>query len=77
MTFDESHPLYADATYRRAMTKIFDEIIHKIVECYVDDLIAKVVSYEENLQHLEIVVDRLRQHVKPIEVCLHGLVRHS
>lgn len=52
----------AGATYQRAMTKIFDEIIHKIVECYVDDLVVKAVSYEEHLQHLRIVFDRLRQH---------------
>ena len=52
----------AGATYQRAMTKIFDEIIHKIVECYVDDLVVKAVSYEEHLQHLRIVFDCLRQH---------------
>ena len=62
MTFDKSRPLYAGATYQRAMAQIFDEIIHKTVECYVDDLIVKVVSYEEHLQHLQIVLDRLRQH---------------
>jgi Reverse transcriptase (RNA-dependent DNA polymerase) len=27
------------ATYQRAMTKIFDDLIHKIVEYYVDDLV--------------------------------------
>ena len=52
----------AGATYQRAMTKIFDEIIHKIVECYVDDLVVKSVSYEEHLQHLRILFDQLRQH---------------
>jgi len=52
----------AGATYQRAMTKIFDEIIHKIVECYVDDLVVKAVSYVEHLQHLRILFDRLRQH---------------
>jgi Reverse transcriptase (RNA-dependent DNA polymerase) len=25
----------AGATYQRTMTKIFDDLIHKIVECYV------------------------------------------
>ena len=50
----------AGATYQRAMTKIFDDLIHKIVECYVDDLVVKAVSYE--LKHLRIVFDRLRQH---------------
>jgi Reverse transcriptase (RNA-dependent DNA polymerase) len=39
----------AGATYQRAMTKIFDNLIHKIVECYVDDLVIKAMSYEEHL----------------------------
>jgi hypothetical protein len=52
----------AGATYQRAMTKIFDDLIHKIVECYVDDLVVKAMSHEEHLQHLKTVFDRLRQH---------------
>jgi hypothetical protein len=39
----------AGATYQRAMTKIFDDLIHKIIECYVDDLVIKAMSYEEYL----------------------------
>jgi ribonuclease HI len=50
------------ATYQRAMMKIFDDMIHKIVECYVDDLVIKVMSYEEHLQYLEVVFNRLREH---------------
>jgi Reverse transcriptase (RNA-dependent DNA polymerase) len=34
----------------------------KIVECYVDDLIIKAMSYEEHLQYLEVVFGRLREH---------------
>jgi RNase H-like domain found in reverse transcriptase/Reverse transcriptase (RNA-dependent DNA polymerase) len=52
----------AGATYQRAMMKIFDDMIHKIVECYVDDLVIKAMSYEEHLQHLEVVFSRLREH---------------
>ncbi|KAL0333076.1 UNVERIFIED_CONTAM: Transposon Tf2-12 polyprotein [Sesamum calycinum] len=29
----------ADATYQRAMQRIFDDMLHKNVECYVDDLV--------------------------------------
>jgi Reverse transcriptase (RNA-dependent DNA polymerase) len=50
------------ATYQRAMIKIFDDLIHKIVECYVDDLVIKAMSYEEHLQYLEVVFNRLREH---------------
>ena len=31
----------ADATYQRAMQKIFDNVLHKYMECYVDDLVVK------------------------------------
>ena len=34
----------AGATYQRAMTKAFDDLIHQIVECYVDDLMEKAHS---------------------------------
>jgi Reverse transcriptase (RNA-dependent DNA polymerase) len=44
------------------MTKIFDDLIHKIVECYVDNLVIKAMSYEEHLQYLEVVFNRLREH---------------
>jgi Reverse transcriptase (RNA-dependent DNA polymerase) len=36
----------AGATYQRSMTKIFNDMIHKIVECYVDDLVIKAISYD-------------------------------
>ena len=31
----------AGATYQHAMQKIFDDMLHKNVECYVDDLVVK------------------------------------
>ncbi|GAA0154939.1 hypothetical protein LIER_12781 [Lithospermum erythrorhizon] len=31
----------AGATYQRAMQKVFDDMLHKNVECYVDDLVVK------------------------------------
>lgn len=47
----------------RAMTKIFDDhLIHKIVECYVDDLVVKATSKEEHLEFLRIVFMRLRKY---------------
>jgi Reverse transcriptase (RNA-dependent DNA polymerase) len=52
----------AGTTYQRAMTKIFDDMIHKIVECYMDDLITKAMSYGEHLQCLQVVFKRLREH---------------
>ena len=40
------------ATYQRAMQKIFDDILHKNVECYVDDLVVKLKKRMEHLQDL-------------------------
>ena len=34
----------AGATYQRAMTRIFDDLLHDIAECYVDDLVVKSVT---------------------------------
>ena len=31
----------AGATYQRAMQNIFDDMMHKRVKCYVDDLVVK------------------------------------
>lgn len=41
---------YAGATYQHAMQKIFDDMLHKVVECYVDDL---VVKSRKRVNHLK------------------------
>jgi hypothetical protein len=52
----------AGATYQRAMQKIFDDMLHKIVECYVDDLVVKTKQRKNHLQDLRMVFDRLRKY---------------
>ena len=52
----------AGATYQRAMQKIFDDILHKIVQCYVDDLVVKTRKREELIQDLRIIFNRLRKY---------------
>jgi hypothetical protein len=52
----------ARATYQRAMQKIFDNILHKIVQCYVDDLVVKTRKREEHIRDLRIVFNRLRKY---------------
>jgi len=37
----------AGATYERAMQAIFDDMLHKKVECYVDDLVVKSKKRED------------------------------
>jgi hypothetical protein len=43
------------------MTRIFDDLLHDKVECYVDDLVVKTKSKEDHLIDLQIVFDRLRK----------------
>ncbi|KAG9453529.1 hypothetical protein H6P81_006433 [Aristolochia fimbriata] len=51
----------ADATYQRAMQNIFDDFLHKRVECYVDDLVVKTKQRTDHLLDLWAVFERLRQ----------------
>jgi len=51
----------AGATYQRAMQKIFDDMLHQHVECYVDDLMVKSKEKKNHLQDLRLVFERLRR----------------
>ncbi|XP_017984423.1 PREDICTED: uncharacterized protein LOC108663676 [Theobroma cacao] len=50
------------ATYQRAMQKIFDDMLHRNVECYVDDLVVKFKKRVDHLEDLRQVFERLRQY---------------
>ncbi|KAL0293309.1 UNVERIFIED_CONTAM: Transposon Tf2-12 polyprotein [Sesamum radiatum] len=52
----------AGATYQRAMQKIFDDMLHKNVECYVDDLVVKSKKRENHFHDLRKVFERLRRY---------------
>ncbi|KAI5338076.1 hypothetical protein L3X38_017347 [Prunus dulcis] len=52
----------AGATYQRAMTTIFNDMLHNTIECYVDDLVVKTRKREHHLSDLKRVFDRLRKH---------------
>ncbi|KAG9458146.1 hypothetical protein H6P81_002654 [Aristolochia fimbriata] len=52
----------AGATYQRAMQKIFDDFLHKFVECYVDDVVVKTKSRDDHLKDLRAVFERLRRY---------------
>ncbi|KAG9453463.1 hypothetical protein H6P81_006367 [Aristolochia fimbriata] len=51
----------AGATYQRAMQNIFDDFLHKRVECYVDDLVVKTKQRADHLLDLRAVFERLRR----------------
>ena len=58
----------AGATYQRAMTKIFQDIQHKTVECYVDDLAVKSKKKSTHFDDLRKVFERLwniKLHMNP------------
>ena len=44
------------------MTKIFDEMLHNLVECYVDDLVVKSKKQPDHLIDLRQVFERLRKY---------------
>lgn len=52
----------AGATYQRAMMKIFGDLQHITVECYVDDLAVKSREGQNHLKDLREVFLRLRHH---------------
>lgn len=52
----------AGATYQRAMQKVFDDMLHRYVECYVDDLVVKTKRRQDHLKDLKVVFDRLRKY---------------
>ena len=52
----------AGATYQRAMQKIFNDMLHKNAECYVDDVVVKTKKRADHLKDLRIVFERLRKY---------------
>ncbi|CAM8891899.1 unnamed protein product [Rhodiola kirilowii] len=51
----------AGATYQRAMQKIFEDMMHKTIECYVDDVVVKSKTRSDHVQDLRTVFERLRK----------------
>ncbi|KAM3016254.1 hypothetical protein FF2_000296 [Malus domestica] len=52
----------AGATYQRAMQKIFNDMLHKNVECYVDYVVVKTKKRSDHLKDLRVVFERLRKY---------------
>jgi len=51
----------AGVTCQRAMVTLFHDMIHKEIEVYVDDMIAKSRSEEEHIVNLRKLFERLRK----------------
>ena len=52
----------AGATYQRAMKFIFRDLISCFVEIYIDDVMVKSKSIEDNVQDLHEVLERARRY---------------
>ena len=48
-------------TYQRAMITLFHDMMHKEIEAYVDDLIAKFREDESHVENLQKLFERLRK----------------
>ncbi|KAK1653799.1 hypothetical protein QYE76_071604 [Lolium multiflorum] len=51
----------AGATYQRAMNYIFHDLIGKLVEIYIDDVVVKSAATDGHLEDLRRVLDRTRK----------------
>ena len=52
----------AEAAYQRAMVALFHNMMHREIEVYVDDMIAKSKTEEEHLVNLRRLFERLRRY---------------
>ncbi|KAM1588553.1 hypothetical protein ACFX10_027554 [Malus domestica] len=52
----------AGAIYQRAMQKIFNDMLHKNAECYVDNVVVKTKKRFDHLKDLQMVFDKLRHY---------------
>jgi hypothetical protein len=52
----------AGATYQRAMNYIFHELIDKIVEIYIDDVVIKSLDHESHLDDVRKTLECTRKH---------------
>jgi len=51
----------AGTTYQRAMKTIFEDILHKTVEYYINDLMVKSKTRLDHLQDLRQIFERLQK----------------
>ncbi|GMP81904.1 hypothetical protein CsSME_00036449 [Camellia sinensis var. sinensis] len=52
----------AGATYQRAMTAIFHDMLHKSLECYINDLVVKSKEETSHLRDLQRVLEHCKKY---------------
>ncbi|KAM2091177.1 hypothetical protein ACFX1T_029697 [Malus domestica] len=50
------------ATYQRTMQRIFNDMLHKNIECYIEDVVVKTMKRSDHLKDLRMVFDKLRHY---------------
>ena len=65
----------AEATYERMVTKIFQPLIGKTMEVYIDDMLIKSKKRPNHTRHLQETFELLRRHdmkLNPLK-CVFGV----
>jgi hypothetical protein len=52
----------AGATYQRAMNIIFHDLLGVLMEVYIDDVVVKLVGFEEHMSNLKLSLERMKKY---------------
>jgi hypothetical protein len=52
----------AGATYERAMNLIFHDLLEVLMEVYIDDMVVKLVGFEEHVTDLKLSLERMKKY---------------
>jgi hypothetical protein len=52
----------AGATYQRAMNLIFHDLLSVLMEVYIDDMVVKLVGFEEHMINLKLSLERMKKY---------------
>ena len=52
----------AEVTYQRMMSRIFEPLLEKTLQAYIDDMLVKSISHDDHLAHLRQAFHLMRLH---------------
>jgi hypothetical protein len=52
----------AGATYQRAMKLIFHDLLRVLMEVYIDDVVVKLVGFNEHVTDLKLLLERMKKY---------------
>jgi hypothetical protein len=65
----------AGATYERTMNLIFHNLLRVLMEVYIDDVVVKLVGFEEHMTDLKLLLERIKKYglwINPLK-CAFGV----